>query len=127
MSAQELSGRRRKKPGSEVWFPVIVAKTSLQVTRRGLELADRLEGLLQLPLAGPADVEPWINACGEVRVWLDANTQEMPFELPTYLMFYFHDPDIRAKESDYKVYQETAVRGLIRQLRGESPPHPTRS
>lgn len=93
-----------------------------QVTPSGLELAERLARLLELPLGAPSDVDPWIDACGEVQSWLYAHTHQLPFKTPTHLMFYFHDPDIRAKEPDYKTHQEKAVRRLIRQLRGEEPP-----
>ena len=97
-------------------------ETNPQVTPSGLELAERLERLLELPLDGPPDVDPWTDACGEVQSWLDAHAHQLPFEMPTHLMFYFHDPDIRAKEPDYKAKQEKAVRRLIRQLRGDEPP-----
>ena len=97
-------------------------KTNPQVTLSGLELADRLERLLQLPLGGPPDVDTWTDACREVQSWLDVHTHELPFEMPAHLMFYFHDPDIRAKEPGYKTHQEKAVRRLIRQLLGEVPP-----
>ena len=97
-------------------------ETIPQVSPSGSELADRLERLLHLQLAQPSDVDPWIDASDEVQSWLDVHTDELPFELPTHLMFYFHDPDIRAREPEYKTHQEKAVRRLIRQLRGEEPP-----
>ena len=100
--------------------------TNPQVTPAGFELADRLERLLQLPLGGPSDVEPWTDACGEVQSWLAVHAHELPFEMPTHLMFYFHDPDIRAREPDYKAQQEKAVHRLILQLRDEEPPDITR-
>ena len=106
-----------------VWpLPVNNATTNLKVTPTGLELANRLERLLQLPLDAPSAVEPWTDACDEVQSWLDAHAHELPFKLPQHLMFYFHDLDIRAKEPDYKARQEQAVRRLIRQLRGEESP-----
>jgi hypothetical protein len=98
------------------------AATSSQITPRGLEFADRLERLLQLPLDSATDVESWQEACGELREWIDANFSELPLRLPQYLMFYFHDPDIRAKEPKYRNHQEQQVRRFIRQLRGEEPP-----
>jgi hypothetical protein len=82
-----------------------------------LELADRLTGLLQLPLDSSADVDPWMDACDEVQTWLDANA----LEVPHHLWHYFADPDIRAKDPSYRAYQEEAVRRFIRQLRGEEP------
>lgn len=88
------------------------------------ELADRLEHLLQLPLTGPADVEPWTDTCIETQTWLNAHADKLPFEMPKFLMFYFHDPDIRAKEPEYKAHQERDIQRLIRQLRGEEAPPP---
>lgn len=96
--------------------------TNPRVTPSGLELADRLERLLQLPLDGSSGVQPWASACGAVQAWLNAHADDMPFELPQHLMFYFHDPDIRAKEAEYKAGQEQAIRRLVRQLRGEELP-----
>ena len=97
-------------------------ESNSQVTLSGLEFADRLERLLQLPLDAQSDVDLWTDACGEVQTWLNAHAHELPFEMPVHLMFYFHDPDIRAKEPSYKAHQETAVRRIIRQLRGEELP-----
>jgi hypothetical protein len=96
--------------------------TNPQVTPSGLELADRLERLLQLPLGGPSHIQPWTDACAEVQSWLGTHAHELPFELPHHLVFYFHDPDIRAKEPGYKASQEQGIRRLIKQLRGEEPP-----
>lgn len=98
------------------------AATGPRLTPCGLDLASQLERLLQLPLDGPADVEPWLEACVEVRTWLDAHGDELPFAMPPELIFFFHDPDIRAKDPDYKAWQEQAVRHLIKQLRGEELP-----
>ncbi len=84
-------------------------------------LAAHLERLLQLPLATPSDVEAWTDASCEVESWLAAHVRELSFKMPPQLMFYFHDPDIRVKDPDYKASQEQSVRHLIRQLRGEVP------
>ncbi len=96
--------------------------TTPQVTPAGWELAARLERLLELPVAAPADLAAWEDASRDVQVWLEAHAQELPFELPQHLMFYFHDSDIRAREPDYQASQEQAIRRLIRQLRGEEAP-----
>jgi hypothetical protein len=87
-----------------------------------LELAARLEELLRLPLDRTSNVEPWDARCDDLRAWINANAAELPLGLPTYLMFYFHDADIRAKEPEYRTHQEQQVRRFIRQLRGEEPP-----
>lgn len=92
------------------------------MTPRGLELADRLERLLELPLETPSDVELWTDACSNVQAWLSAHVRELPFEPPSHLMFYFHDADIRAREPDYRAHQEQTVRRFIRQLCGNEPP-----
>ncbi|RYD85092.1 MAG: hypothetical protein EOP84_03610 [Verrucomicrobiaceae bacterium] len=98
------------------------AATGPQATPSGLALASQLERLLQLPLDSPSDVDPWFDACAEVQAWLEAHVDELPFVLPPDLIFYFHDPDIRAKEPEYKEWQEQAIRHLIKQLRGEELP-----
>ena len=74
-----------------------------------------------MPLDSLSDVEPWTDACGEVSRWVDAHFSELPFMPPQYLMFYFHDADIRAKEPDSRIHQEQQLRRLIRQLRGDEP------
>lgn len=102
------------------------AATNPQVTPRGLELADRLEHLLQLPLDYPDHVEPWTAASEEVSTWIETHFSELPLSLPQYLMFYFHDPDIRAKEPAYRNHQDQQVRRFIKQLRGEEPPETKR-
>ena len=89
------------------------------------EVADRLEGLLQMPLNDDSDVGPWIDACFEVQAWIAAHAGELP-SLPAELMFYFHDPDIRVKDSEYKATQELAVLRFIEHLRGGKQPEVTR-
>jgi hypothetical protein len=89
------------------------------MTPCGLELAARLERLLELPLTNSSDVEPWILACAKVQSWLYTHSDKLPFEMPSLLMFFFHDPDIRVRDPDYKQAQEQQIHRLIRQLRGE--------
>ena len=103
------------------------AATSPQVTTRGLEFADRLERLLQLPLDHADHVAPWYVARGELTDWIDAHFSELPFGVPHHLYHYFDDADIRAKEPGYRTDQEDAVRLVIRQLRGEPLPEPKRA
>ena len=98
------------------------AATGSQVTPHGLELAVRLDHLLQLPLDRPEHAKPWSDACDEVSTWIDSHLSELPLSLPQYLTYYFHDPDIRATEPEYRNHQEQQVRRFVRQLRGEEPP-----
>ena len=74
-----------------------------------------------MPLDSSSDVEPWIAACDEVNSWIDIHSSELPFTLPQYLMFYFHDADIRAKEPEYRIHQDQQIHRFIKQLRGEEP------
>ena len=98
------------------------ASTSPQVTPCGLELAERLERLVQLPLDRTDDVGPWTAASDEVSDWIEAHQSEIPLSVPHHLLHYFNDADIRAKDSGYRTSQEDAVRLFIRQLRGEPLP-----
>lgn len=98
------------------------ATTISQVTPRGLEFADRLEHLLQLPLDCSEHVESWNLACSGLRNWIDAHFTDLPLGVPHHLYHYFSDADIRAKEPGYRTNQENDVRLFIRHLRGEPEP-----
>jgi hypothetical protein len=102
-------------------------QTTPQVTPCGLELADRLEHLLQLPLDRADHIEQWYAASGELTDWIDAHFTELSHGVPHHLSHYFSDADIRAKEPGYRTNQEDAVRLYIRQLRGEPLPERKRA
>ncbi|CAN5746375.1 hypothetical protein BH11VER1_BH11VER1_28840 [soil metagenome] len=92
-----------------------------QVTPMGLEYAKRLEDLLVLPFDDAVEIKRWEDEAGVVQEWIRDNFSELPQGFPKYIMFYFHDPDIRAREPEYRNHQEQKVRLFIRQLRGEAP------
>jgi hypothetical protein len=92
-----------------------------RVTPQGLELARRLEHLLELPLNDSTDLEPWDQACKAIETWLEAHHTEVSVEVPPSLFHYFVDSDIHLKEPEYRREQEKSVRRLIGELRGEIP------
>jgi hypothetical protein len=98
--------RKRDKPGTML---------------RRKEFADRLEGLLLVPLNAPSDVERWTDARYELESWIASHADELP-DVPSFLMFYFHDPDIRVEEPEYKATQELAIRNFIHKLRQAAQP-----
>ncbi|MGN6223952.1 hypothetical protein [Pseudoxanthomonas sp.] len=78
---------------------------------RYLMLAEALKRLQKSSPVEKLQLDGWYESSRKFTAWKDAEFPHIP--LPSLVMFYLHDADIRVKDEDYRKDQEAALSDLI--------------